>query len=116
MTSQSDCLFCKMSSGAFPAEFVHEDDAVFALRDLNPRAPVHILLVPREHLGSARDLTLDHGPLLAHMVEVANQLAEREGIAERGYRLTFNVGEEGGQTIFHLHMHLLGGHQLGSEA
>lgn len=104
-----------MASGQFPTDKLYEDSLLFAVRDINPRAPVHVLVIPRQHIPSARDLTMEHGPLLAHMVGVANNLAAELGLSERGYRLAFNVGEEGGQTIFHLHMHLLGGRQLGAE-
>lgn len=97
-------------------EMLHEDDEVFAVRDLYPRAPLHILIVTKEHIPSARDVTDEHGQLLAHMVGVAKSLAIENGVHDDGYRLTFNVGEQGGQTIFHLHMHLLGGHMLGPEA
>jgi histidine triad (HIT) family protein len=94
---------------------VHEDDAVFAVRDLHPRAPLHLLIIPKQHIASARDITEEHGGLLARMVVVAKALAIENGVHDDGYRLTFNVGEEGGQTIFHLHMHLLGGRQMGFE-
>ena len=94
---------------------LHQDSQLFAIRDINPRAPTHLLIIPRRHFATVRDLTLDQAPLLSHMVTVANQLADQLEIGERGYRLAFNVGEEGGQTIYHVHMHLLGGHQLGPE-
>ena len=115
MTAQDDCLFCRMAAGAFPADKEHEDDRVFAIRDIAPRAPVHVLIIPREHIASARDLAGQHAALLAHMIGVANSIAAGHDIAERGYRLAFNVGEEGGQTIYHLHLHLLGGRPLGAE-
>lgn len=116
MTTENDCLFCKMAEGAVQVEKVHDDELVFAIRDIAPRAPVHILVIPRAHISSARalDPTRD-GPLLGHMIGVANSLAEQDGVGERGYRLAFNVGEEGGQTVYHLHMHLLGGRPLGAE-
>ena len=104
-----------MSSGAFPTDMLHQDGQLFAIRDINPRAPVHLLIVPRQHFATVRELTLEQAPLLSHMVSVANQLADQLEIGSRGYRLAFNVGEEGGQTIYHVHMHLLGGHQLGAE-
>jgi len=103
---QSDCLFCRMSSGEIPVEKVYEDDRVFAIRDINPRAPVHVMIIPKEHIASARELTEARATLLSHS----------EGVADSGYRLTFNVGEDGGQTILHLHLHLLGGRRLGPEA
>ncbi len=113
---QSDCLFCRMSSGEIPVEKVYEDDRVFAIRDINPRAPVHVMIIPKEHIASARELTEARATLLSHMVQTANQVAASEGVADSGYRLTFNVGEDGGQTILHLHLHLLGGRRLGPEA
>ncbi len=110
-----DCLFCNMASGDMPVDKLHDDDLCFAIRDINPRAPTHLLIVPKEHIPTVRDLTEDHGALLARMVTVGNKLAEEKGIAERGYRLTFNCGDEGGQTIYHIHLHVLGGRQLGAE-
>jgi histidine triad (HIT) family protein len=104
-----------MVSGDVPAEKLHDDDLCFAIRDINPRAPTHLLIVSREHIPTVRDLTEDHGALLARMIVVGNKLADEEGISERGYRLTFNCGEDGGQTIYHIHLHVLGGRQLGAE-
>ncbi len=95
---------------------MRQDDLVFAIRDIAPRAPVHVLIIPREHIASARELSeSDHAALLGHMVAVANSVAEEMDLERRGYRLAFNVGEDGGQTIYHLHMHLLGGRALGAE-
>jgi histidine triad (HIT) family protein len=117
MTAEADCLFCKFAASAIPVEKAYEDDEVFALNDIAPRAPVHLLVIPKQHIESARALDeAAHGALLGHMVAVANHLAGERGIKDRGFRLTFNVGEEGGQTIYHLHMHVLGGHKLGPEA
>jgi histidine triad (HIT) family protein len=113
--SQTDCLFCKMAGHEMDVPMVHEDDEVFAIRDINPRAPVHILIIPKAHISSAREITDEHGALLARMAGVAKLLAMEEGVHDKGYRLTFNVGEEGGQTVFHLHMHLLGGRRMGFE-
>ena len=114
MTAQG-CLFCRMASGEMDVEKLHQDDVCFAIRDINPRAPVHLLVIPREHIPSVREVEELHGPLLARLVSVANRLADGEGIAERGFRLTFNCGDEGGQTIYHLHLHVLGGRRLGAE-
>ena len=111
----SDCLFCNMAQGEMAVEKLHEDDLVFSVRDINPRAPVHFMVIPREHIASAGEIRETHGPLLAHMIGVANQVAQREGISDKGYRLAFNVGDHGGQTIYHLHMHVLGGRRLGPE-
>ena len=103
------CLFCRIVAGEIPATTVHADDLVIAIRDIAPRAPTHLLLLPREHIASAADLTEAHGPLLGRLFAVAAELARSEGIAERGYRLTTNVGAWGGQSVPHLHLHLMGG-------
>jgi len=104
-----DCLFCKIVAGEIPSTQVHEDDLVIAFRDIAPRAPTHILIVPREHIRSAAELTEAHGPLLGRIFAVAADIARRDGIAESGYRLVSNVGRWGGQTVEHLHVHLMGG-------
>ena len=105
----SACLFCRIVAGEIPATVVHADDLVIAIRDVAPRAPTHVLLLPREHIVSAADLTEAHGPLLGRLFAVAAELARAEGIAERGYRVTTNVGTWGGQSVPHLHLHLMGG-------
>jgi histidine triad (HIT) family protein len=88
---------------------------VFAIRDINPRAPVHVLIIPKQHIADARDVDAEHGAAVAHMIAVAKQVADSEGLLKRGYRLAFNVGEDAGMTIHHLHMHLVGGRHLGAE-
>ena len=109
-----DCLFCRIVAGEIPADVVHRDDLVVAFRDVAPQAPVHILLVPRDHLDSIADLSLtaEHDRLWSHLLHVVQDLAARDGIAESGYRLLTNVGLAGGQTVAHLHLHLLGGRQM----
>jgi len=104
-----DCLFCRIASGSIPADRLHEDDLVVAFRDIAPRAPTHILLIPRRHIASAAALTEADGPLLGRIFGVAADLARSEGIADGGYRLVSNVGRWGGQTVDHLHFHLMGG-------
>jgi histidine triad (HIT) family protein len=104
-----------MASGEIPVEKLHDDHMCFALRDIQPRAPKHLLIIPKRHIASANELSDDDDVLLASMFGAARRLAIEEGVAEKGYRLTFNVGPEGGQTIYHLHLHLLGGRQLGPE-
>jgi histidine triad (HIT) family protein len=111
----TDCLFCRMASGDMEVPKLHEDELCFAIRDINPRAPVHFMVIPREHVPTVRDVTDAHGPLLARLVSVANRVADGEGIGARGYRLAFNCGDDGGQTIYHLHLHVLGGRRLGAE-
>jgi histidine triad (HIT) family protein len=109
MPADPDCLFCKISAGEIPSTKVHEDDEVFAFRDIAPRAPTHILVIPRDHIASAAELTEVHGPLLGRLFGTIAEIARREGIADSGYRLVSNVGRWGGQTVPHLHVHLLGG-------
>ncbi len=108
-----NCLFCKIVAGAIPADRLYEDELVLAIRDINPQAPVHLLLMPKRHLASLLDLEEDEGRLIHRMTLVAVQLAKSEGVAERGFRLLTNVGRDGGQAIPHLHFHLLGGRPMG---
>ncbi|HYM84999.1 MAG TPA: histidine triad nucleotide-binding protein [Candidatus Dormibacteraeota bacterium] len=105
----SDCLFCRIVAGDVPATLVHDDDLVVAIRDIAPRAPTHILLMPRRHIPSALDLTESDGALLGRLFAVAADLARSEGIADPGYRLVSNVGRAAGQSVDHLHVHLMGG-------
>jgi histidine triad (HIT) family protein len=111
--AKEDCLFCRVAATEIPADIVFEDDVVIAFRDISPKAPVHILLIPREHISSAASLTDDNGPMLGRMFGVAAQLARDEGIARDGFRLVTNSGAAAGQTVRHLHFHLLGGRELG---
>lgn len=104
-----------MASGEIAVDKLHSDELCFAIRDINPRAPVHCMVIPNEHIATVRDVRENHGPLLGRLFAVANQVAQAEGLAERGYRLAFNVGEDGGQTIYHIHLHVLGGRRLGAE-
>ena len=105
-----------MSQGAVAVDKVYEDDDVFAIKDINPRAPVHVMIIPRAHIPSAAQLTEAEAPLLSQMFATANRVAQLQNVDKSGYRLTFNVGNDGGQTIYHLHLHLLGGRELGAEA
>jgi histidine triad (HIT) family protein len=105
----TDCLFCRIVAGELPATRVHEDELVIAIRDIAPRAPTHILLLQRVHIASALDLTDDDGPLLARLFAAAADIARAEGIADAGYRIVSNVGRWGGQSVDHLHLHLMGG-------
>ncbi|MCL0058087.1 histidine triad nucleotide-binding protein [Dehalococcoidia bacterium] len=108
------CVFCQIISGEIPGEMLHQDDEIVAFRDVNPQAPIHILIVPRKHVASLSELKDKDLPILGKMAGVARQLAEVEGVSERGYRLVINCGPEGGQVVPHLHMHLLGGRRLSS--
>jgi histidine triad (HIT) family protein len=111
----NDCLFCKMASGEVEVDKLHDDDLVFAVRDINPRAPVHVLIIPKQHIADARHVKDEQGPVLTRMFAVGHRLATAESLDNRGYRLAFNVGEDAGMTIAHLHMHLVGGRHLGAE-
>lgn len=104
-----DCLFCRMVRKELPAKIVHEDEQAIAFLDINPQAPTHILVVPRRHIPGLNDLTADDLALVGHLHLVAAKLARERGIAESGYRTLFNTGRGAGQSIFHLHLHLLGG-------
>lgn len=108
-STSAGCLFCRIVADDLPSTKVHEDDAVIAIRDIAPRAPTHILVLPRAHIASAVDLDDSTGPLLGRIFAVAADLARAEGIAEQGYRITTNVGTWGGQSVDHLHFHLMGG-------
>jgi len=107
-----DCIFCQIVDGKIPSDIVYQDEEVIAFRDINPVAPAHLLIIPKKHIPSLTHLADVETPLIGHMVKVANQLARKEGIAESGYRLVINSGEQGGQLVPHLHMHLLGGRRL----
>lgn len=108
----TDCIFCKIISGDIPSTNIYKDEQVTAFRDINPAAPTHILIVPNKHIDSSNFLIADDEQLIGHLFTVAKNLAEKEGIAENGYRLTMNTNQEGGQTVFHIHLHLLGGRQM----
>jgi histidine triad (HIT) family protein len=108
----TDCIFCKIGKGEIKSEIVARDGTVFAIKDIHPQAPVHILIIPFEHIPSVAALTASNSGLMASMTLMANGIATSQGIAEKGYRLTINCGGEGGQTVGHLHMHLLGGRQM----
>ncbi len=111
----ADCLFCKIIEGEVPSDRLYDDDLVVVILDISPRAPRHFLVVPREHIGTAKDVRGEHGPLLSRMFMAASRVAADEGISESGFRIAFNVGDDAGMTVPHLHMHVLGGHQLGPE-
>lgn len=106
------CIFCKIISGEIPGTIVHRDEQATAFRDINPVAPTHILIVPNRHIESVSTLDETDEPLMGHLFTVARQLAEKEGIDQGGYRLISNTGSDGGQTVFHLHVHLIGGHRM----
>lgn len=107
------CLFCRIVAGHIPSTQVYSDDAVFAFRDVNPQAPLHALVVPRAHIPSINTAEAEQGEVLSALVKAANQIAREQGVAESGYRLVWNVGPDAGQSVFHVHLHILGGRPLG---
>ncbi|WP_432473766.1 histidine triad nucleotide-binding protein [Amphritea sp. HPY] len=107
-----DCLFCKIITGDIPSDSVHEDEKLVAFRDINPQAPTHVLIIPRQHIATLNDLNEDHGQLISHMALTATKLAKEMGIADNGYRLVWNCNSQGGQDVFHIHLHLLGGRAM----
>jgi histidine triad (HIT) family protein len=107
-----DCLFCKIFAKEIPAKEVFRDDDVVAFEDIRPVAPTHVLVIPKEHIPSIHDLTRDQGPILARMMEVANRIADERKVDRDGYRLVFNKGPQAGQSVYHLHLHLLGGRAM----
>jgi histidine triad (HIT) family protein len=107
----ADCLFCRMASGEIPVAKLHDDELVFAIRDINPQAPTHILVLPTAHIASAAELGEGDADLLARLFTVAGELARADGL-DGGWRLVSNVGDDGGQTVGHLHFHLLGGRRM----
>jgi histidine triad (HIT) family protein len=104
-----DCLFCRIATGEIPADLLHQDELVLAFRDINPRAPTHILLISRAHIASAAQLGDEHAGMLGRLFSVGARLASESGVATNGYRLVSNVGRGAGQSVDHLHFHLLGG-------
>jgi len=107
-----ECIFCRIAAGELPSDTLYQDDEVMAFRDINPLAPTHVLIIPKRHIASLSDLNDDEISIIGRMAGVANKLARQEGVAEKGYRLVVSSGEDGGQVVPHLHMHLLGGRRL----
>lgn len=105
------CLFCKIASGEIPSTPVYQDESVYAFADISPKAPVHVLIIPREHIASLAEATAEQGALLGHLMGVAAEIARDKGLA-KGYRVVVNTGNDGGQTVDHLHLHLLGARQM----
>ena len=109
----ADCLFCRILAGELPSNEVASSERTFAFRDINPGAPTHVLVIPRQHIDNAHELRPEHAAVLAEMIETAQRVADQEGIAEGGYRLVLNVGRDAGNTVPHLHLHVIGGRALG---
>lgn len=108
----ANCIFCKIAAGEIPTEIVYQDEELVAMRDLNPQAPTHILIIPRRHIATLNDLGAQDQALAGQMILAAQKVAAQEGIAEAGYRTVFNCNAGAGQTVFHLHLHVLGGRAL----
>jgi histidine triad (HIT) family protein len=108
----SDCIFCKIIDKKIPARIVYEDEHAVAFEDVNPQAPVHTLVIPRKHIPTLLDIKEEDNNLIGHLVKVANKIANDRGIAERGFRVVTNCNPESGQTVYHIHLHILGGRQM----
>ncbi len=106
---EKDCLFCKIANGSIPTQFLYENDNLVVFRDINPEAPVHILIVPKKHIRSLNDIGEEERDILSDMFLTAKEMAKKEGVNKSGYRVLINVEKGGGQVIFHLHLHLIGG-------
>lgn len=111
--NQPDCLFCKIIRREIPAKLVHEDALCIAFEDINPQAPMHVLIVPRTHIETTNDLMPEHEPLVGHLIRVAAALAKDRGVEQSGYRSVLNCNRAAGQSVFHLHLHVLGGRSFG---
>ena len=111
--SSEDCLFCKILDAEIPADIIFESDEAIGFRDINPQAPTHVVIIPRKHIATINDLQAGDETVVGNLFAAAKQIAQQEGIADDGYRVAMNCNEAAGQTVFHLHLHLLGGRQLG---
>lgn len=109
----TDCIFCKMASGEIQPDVVLENEEIVAFRDLNPQAPTHILIIPKRHISTANDLQAEDAELIGKLILAAKTIAAQEGLSERGYRTVLNCNAEAGQSVFHIHLHLLGGRPMG---
>ena len=106
------CLFCRIANKELPSKMAYEDDRVIAFHDISPQAPVHVLVCPRKHIATLNDVSPEDAALLAHMFDTARRIAEQFGVAQRGYRTVINVNADAGQSVFHLHLHVIGGRKL----
>lgn len=112
MGTDADCLFCKIAAGGIKADILHENDSVVAFRDINPQAPTHVLVIPRKHVATINELTEEERGDVGELFLAARDVAKQEGIDERGYRVVMNCGEGAGQSVFHIHLHVIGGRSL----
>ncbi len=108
----SDCIFCKIIKGEIPCQAVYEDDLIFAFDDINPQAPVHTLIIPKQHYVSLKDIPEEKMGFISHLMSTARDIAEKKGISESGFRIVLNTGRDSGQDVFHIHFHLLGGRRM----
>ena len=108
----TDCIFCKIISDKIASRIVYEDEEVLAFDDINPQAPIHVLVIPKKHISTSLDLTSDDNILIGHLFQIANKIAIERKISERGFRMVMNTNPEAGQTVYHIHLHLLGGRQM----
>ena len=108
----SECIFCKIAAKKIPAKIIYEDDLALAFEDINPQAPVHTLIIPKKHISTALDIVEGDHALIGHLLHVAAQIAKNKGIAGKGFRLVMNTNAEAGQSVYHIHLHLLGGRQM----
>ncbi len=108
----ADCLFCKMVEGEIKPDIVYEDEEILAFRDISPQAPVHVLVIPKQHIPTLNDLDKDHAELIGKLFLVASKVAEREGVAQTGYRTIINCNRDAGQEVFHIHLHVIGGRSM----
>ncbi|MBD3413271.1 MAG: HIT domain-containing protein [Candidatus Aminicenantes bacterium] len=107
-----DCIFCKIVNNEIPAEKVYEDDDILAFEDINPKAPVHILLIPKQHFASLNEIPKDQKEILSHLMLTARKIASEKKIGKKGYRIVLNTGKDSGQEVFHIHLHLFGGRRM----
>jgi histidine triad (HIT) family protein len=112
MAGDPNCIFCKIAAGEIPAKVAFQNDELLAFHDINPAAPTHILIIPREHIASVNEINDQNAPLVGRIIQKAADLAREQGIASNGYRIVTNIGDDGGQSVHHLHIHLLGGRKL----
>jgi histidine triad (HIT) family protein len=113
MTEKKNCIFCQIIEGKLPSQKVHDSERVMAFRDISPQAPTHVLVVPKAHINDVSSVSATHGPVFQELLVIAQELAKKWGLDKSGFRTVFNSGEHGCQTVFHLHLHLLGGAQMG---
>ena len=111
--TESDCLFCKILAREIPADVVYDSDTAFAFRDINPQASTHVVIIPKQHIATINDIKVDDHAIVGNLFTAASEIAKQEGLSDRGYRVVMNCNEDAGQTVFHIHLHLLGGRQMG---